>query len=90
MRLVRAPWRQVLPFGLLSLLLLGLAACDPASYPQSTLHPKGDFSTMVDDVFMTTVWLALIVFIAVEGGLLWAIWRFRSKPNDAKPKQIHG
>ncbi len=90
MRLVRAPWRRFLPVGLLSFILLGLAACDGAKYPQSTLHPKGDFAAMVDDVFMTTVWLALLVFILVEAGLLWAIWRFRAKPNDPRPKQIHG
>ncbi|MBA2290990.1 MAG: cytochrome c oxidase subunit II [Gemmatimonadales bacterium] len=91
MRLVRAPWRRFLPVGLLSFVLLGLAGCtDGSKYPQSTLHPKGDFAAMVDEVFMTTVWLALIVFIVVEGGLLWAIWRFRAKPNDARPKQIHG
>lgn len=92
MRLVRAPWRRFLPVGLLSFILLGLAACggDGSGFPQSSLHPKGDFAAMVDDVFMTTVYLAAIVFVLVEAGLLWAIWRFRAKPGDGKPKQIHG
>ncbi len=91
MRHQRAPWQRFLPVGLLSLVLLGLAGCtDGSKYPQSTLHPKGDFSALVDDVFMTTVWLALFVFIVVEAGLLWAIWRYRGKPGDPRPKQIHG
>lgn len=91
MRLQRAPWQRFLPVGLLSFFLLGLVGCtDGSKYPQSSLHPKGDFSTLVDDVFMTTVWLALFVFIVVEAGLLWAIWKYRGKPGDARPKQIHG
>jgi cytochrome c oxidase subunit 2 len=76
-----------------ALLLLVLAACtagDSATYPQSTLHPKGDFAEMVDQLFMTTFWWALAVFILVEGVLLLAIWKFRAKPGDAEPAQTHG
>ncbi|HEX3927291.1 MAG TPA: cytochrome c oxidase subunit II [Gemmatimonadales bacterium] len=80
----------LLPFGLLcGLTLVFLAGCS-GPYPQSTLSPKGDFATMVDAVFMKTVWLAGIVFLLVEGALLLAIIKFRGKPNDPEPKQIHG
>ncbi|MEO6068858.1 MAG: cytochrome c oxidase subunit II [Gemmatimonadales bacterium] len=74
------------------LLLLAFAACtgDSATYPQSTLIPKGDFAEMVDQLFMTTVWWALAVFILVEGVLVFAIWKFRGRPEDAEPAQIHG
>jgi cytochrome c oxidase subunit II len=39
---------------------------------------------------MTTVYLAVAVFILVEGALLYTLYRFRGKPSDADPKQIHG
>jgi cytochrome c oxidase subunit 2 len=71
---------------------LALAACGgtSAEYPQSTLHPKADFARMIDGVFMTTVWWSLAVFILVEGALLYVIFRYRGKPDDAEPNQVHG
>ncbi len=80
-------WRSSLP--LLAVVLAGLAACT-GPFPQSTLSPKGDFAQTVDHVFMLTVYLAVGVFILVEGVLLWTIFKFRGKPGDAEPKQIHG
>lgn len=75
-----------------ALLLVALASCasDGATYPQSTLHPHGDFAAMVDQLFMTTFWWALGVFILVEGVLVFAIWKFRARPGDAEPVQTHG
>jgi cytochrome c oxidase subunit 2 len=74
------------------LIALAFAACGGTSeqYPQSTLHPKADFTRMIDDVFMTTVWWSVVVFVLVEGALLYVIFRYRGKPNDAEPRQVHG
>lgn len=68
-----------------------LAACGTADqFPQSTLHPKGDFAKMVDGVFRTTLLWAFVVFVLVEGALLYVIFRYRGKPGDPEPKQTHG
>lgn len=74
------------------LMTLALAACSGTSeqYPQSTLHPKSEFARMLDGVFMNTVWTALVVFVLVEGALVWVIFRYRGKPGDAEPAQVHG
>ncbi len=74
------------------LVSLALAACGGTSeqYPQSTLHPKADFTRMVDGVLMNTVWAAVVVFVLVEGALLWVMWRYRGKPDDPEPAQVHG
>ena len=74
------------------LVSLALAACGGTSeqYPQSTLHPKADFARLLDGVFMHTVWAAVVVFVLVEGALLWVMWRYRGKPGDAEPPQVHG
>jgi cytochrome c oxidase subunit 2 len=74
------------------LVSLALVACGGTSeqYPQSTLHPKADFARILDGVFMNTVWAAVVVFVLVEGALLWVMWRYRGKPGDAEPAQVHG
>ena len=74
---------------LLTLLVLVAAGC-AENYPQTTLDPRGEFARMVDDVFMTTVRWAILVFVLVEGALVVAIIKFRGKPDDPEPKQIHG
>lgn len=75
---------------LLPLALVLLAACNAASFPQSTLHPQSEFTRDIDHIFRTTVWWALLVFVLVEGALLYIIFRFRGKPGDHEPAQIHG
>ena len=78
------------PLRWLPLLAVALLAACSGPFPQSTLIPKGDFATMVDEVFMTTVYWAVVVFILVEGALLFAIWKFRGRPGDQEPEQTHG
>lgn len=77
-------------FLLLPVTLVLLAACNAASYPQSTLHPQSEFTREIDGIFKTTVWWALVVFVLVEGALLYIVFRFRGKPGDREPEQIHG
>lgn len=90
MALPRALWRRHLPLGLLALFaVVALAGC-AGDYPQSTLSPKGDFAELVDAVFMKTVWWATAIFILVEAALLYAVFKFRGKPDDPEPKQVHG
>jgi cytochrome c oxidase subunit 2 len=74
---------------LLCALVLALPAC-AGHYPQSTLKPLGDFARMVDHLLTTTVLWAAVVFVLVEGLLIFVILKFRGRPNDPEPKQIHG
>jgi cytochrome c oxidase subunit 2 len=74
----------------LCLLTLAIAACGPDQYPQTTLLPRGDFARIADDLLDTTVKWALLVFVLVEGILIYAIFRFRGRPNDPEPHQTHG
>jgi cytochrome c oxidase subunit 2 len=68
------------------LVLLGCAK----NYPQTTLLPRGDFARLVDSLFRTTVLWATIVFVLVEGALVFAILKFRGRPDDPEPRQTHG
>ena len=74
----------------LCLLAVGLIGCSPEHYPQTTLLPRGDFARIADSLLDTTVKWALLVFVLVEGVLIYAIFRFRGKPEDPEPHQTHG
>ena len=69
--------------------VLVLAGCS-RQYPQSSLAPHSDFAKISDDIFMTTVKWAALIFVLVEGTLLLAIFKFRGKPTDPEPMQVHG
>ncbi len=86
-----AAWRSSRLVTALSLLTWVLiVGCSPEHYPQTTLLPRGDFARIADDLLDTTVRWALLVFVLVEGVLIYAIFRFRGKPGDPEPHQTHG
>ena len=78
-------WAPVLP--LLVLLALG---CTPEHYPQTALKPLSDFARIGDDIQNKTLYWAFGVFVLVEGALVYAVFKFRGKPSDAEPQQVHG
>ena len=84
--------RRLLQFLPLALLVVATAAaCSTA--PQSTFDPKGPVADQQLTLFWLIFWLALAVFIIVEGALLYSIFRFRWKRNQDPsqlPEQVHG
>ena len=56
----------------------------------TTVIPKSDFGHLTHDLFMLISWIAIVIFLAVEGGLLYACWRFRDRPGAPMPVQTHG
>src|SRR5206468_1231096 len=85
---VRKKVRLVL--GLVALAVV-LAACSTStSVPQDSLNPQGPYSRKIDNLFDPVFWIAVAVFVLVEGALVFAIFRFRHKPGRAIPAQTHG
>ncbi len=74
----------------LCVLALALVGCSRDQYPQTALLPLSDFARIGDSVQDQTFYWALGVFILVEGALLYSIFRFRGRPDDPEPSQIHG
>ena len=74
---------------LLVLLAIVLAACTP-DHPQSTFDASGPVARSQLILFYWIFWAALFVFIVVGGGILYTVVRFRRKPADLDPEQIHG
>ena len=66
-----------------------LTACGGA--PQSALDPAGPFAKKPDDLFTIVFWIAVVVFVVVQGLIIFASVKFRAKKDDdALPVQVHG
>jgi len=79
--------RSVL-FGLMAALFLFSVGCSKSG--QSTWEALGPVAQKQLDLFNVLLWTMVVVFFLVEGVLLYAIVRYRRRPGDAKPPQIHG
>jgi cytochrome c oxidase subunit II len=72
---------------------LALTACgftDPGKYPNTTFAPHSDFGAYINDLWNLLLRLGTVVFIFVEGLLIYAIIRFRERPGDKRPEHVHG
>ncbi len=76
---------------LLSLIALSAlaAGCYPQN-PQSTFDPAGPVARDQLTLFYIIFWAGVFVFVAVEGALLYAVIKYRRKPGQGIPAQIHG
>ena len=67
------------------------SGCEIFSSPQNTFAPTGQVADDQKNLFLITMWPALVIMIAVEFGLLYILWRFRRKKGDpGLPAQTHG
>jgi cytochrome c oxidase subunit II len=74
---------------LIGLLLSSIlfAACNE---PASILDTAGPVAFYELVMFWVIIVLAVIVFIGVDGALIYAIMRFRARPDSPRPRQLHG
>jgi len=70
-----------------------LSACEGPKNGQNTLRPAGPSAQKIDDLFRWPVWISVVIFVAVTGVLLVAVFKFRTKVDgsgEENPKQVHG
>ncbi len=79
-------WGKIVPAVLLSSLLF--AACGGNS--PTILNPTGPVASQEANFFWFILSVATVVFVVVEGLLIWSIIRYRQRPNSPAPRQIHG
>ena len=58
--------------------------------PQTTLKPEGPVGRKIDSLFHLTFWIAAGVFVLVEFGVVYLIWRYRHRDDRPEPVQVHG
>ena len=69
--------------------LFALGGCGFDS-PMTTVLPSSDLGRVIHDLFMAISGWVLFIFVVVEALLLFAVWRFRSRPGLGEPKPVHG
>jgi cytochrome c oxidase subunit II len=69
--------------------LLSTIACSPDN-PQNTLAPQGHIAAVTAGLFWPVFWIAVGVFVLVEGLLIIAMIAFRARRGREFPVQVHG
>src|SRR5579859_5462705 len=79
-------WITIISALIISSILL--AACGENS--PSILNPQGPVAAKEAGLFWFILVVATIVFVIVEGLLIYSIVRYRERPGMPAPRQIHG
>lgn len=69
--------------------LVPLLGCAPDAL-QSTFGTAGPVAEKQLLLFNVLLWVMVAVFILVEGALLYSLVKFRRRPGDSLPVQVHG
>jgi cytochrome c oxidase subunit 2 len=74
-----------------ALLLLALLGGCAKDAPQDYLDPSGPIAKEVDHMFKNILFFAVLpVLVIVEGLLIFAIFRYRHRPDRAEPREVSG
>ena len=69
---------------------LMLASCAPHA-SQDSLQPAGPYAQEIKNLFVPVFWIAVLVFVIVEGGIVLLVVKYRHrKGQERMPPQIHG
>jgi cytochrome c oxidase subunit 2 len=66
-----------------------LSACGE-EHLQSTINPVTDYGEVTHHLYVQVFWWTMIILVVVLAVLAYVLIRFREKPGQEKPKQIHG
>lgn len=81
--------RTLLGTWVVALLTAG-CAFDEALHPQSSIHPASDFAAVIHDLYADIFWWTLGILVVVWVALAYILIRFRARPDQPMPKQVHG
>jgi cytochrome c oxidase subunit II len=84
-------YSRFISFATALLALTFLSGCD-LNTRMSTFDTKGPIAEAQLDLFMLTVWVTGFIFLVVGGVYVFAVIKFRERPNDDRPlpSQGHG
>ena len=81
--------RWLPPYFFTAALALSIAACSGA-HPNTTFSPHSDFGRDIDALWNRLLFLGTLVFVLVEGALIFVVIRYRHRDSNEKPPQTHG
>src|SRR5215217_9121869 len=78
-------------FGLaVAVAALALLAAGCGETPMTAFDPRSEYAVQGLDLFVLIIWMGVIIGVVVEAVLIWAAIRYRRRPGDGLPPQIHG
>lgn len=80
--------RRLLLAALTPVFVLGLAAC--SDVPNTIFGAHSEFGHEIDSLTYRLLILGGLVFVLVEGLLIFVLIKFRARPGNPEPKQTHG
>lgn len=86
----RASWVRPLAMILPLFALLAVLSACTFQGPTMTIDYKSPENRDIWSLYSLTFWLAVAVFIVVEAMLVYAVVRYRRRPGQPLPRQIHG
>ncbi|HEY3112479.1 MAG TPA: cytochrome c oxidase subunit II [Gemmatimonadaceae bacterium] len=81
--------RRLTSYALVAALAVAAISCNEA-HPNTTLVPHSDLGREIDFLWDRLLLLGTIVFILVEGALIYIVFRYRGRENQGSPPQTHG
>jgi cytochrome c oxidase subunit II len=80
--------RQRTVLALTAVLPTLVAGC--TEYPNSIFTNFTEFNREIGSLFWLLIWLGTAVFVIVTALLVYALFRFRARPGQQMPEQVHG
>ena len=81
--------RRLASYAFFGALAIAAVACNEA-HPNTTLVPHSDFGREIDFLWDRLLLLGTIVFVLVEGVLIFVVIKYRRRENQPTPPQTHG
>jgi cytochrome c oxidase subunit 2 len=81
--------RRIASYALVAALVVAAVSCNEA-HPNTTLQPHSDLGREIDFLWDRLLLLGTIVFILVEGVLVYIVFKYRRRENQPAPPQTHG
>jgi cytochrome c oxidase subunit II len=81
--------RRLASYAFVAALVVAALSCNEA-HPNSTLQPHSDLGREIDFLWNRLLLLGTIVFVLVEGALIFVVFKYRRRENQGTPPQTHG
>jgi cytochrome c oxidase subunit 2 len=81
--------RRIASYALVAAIVVAAVSCNEA-HPNTTLVPHSDLGREIDFLWDRLLLLGTVVFILVEGALIYIVFRYRRRDNQGAPPQTHG